>query len=313
MKLDIGLSARARFQAIVHKGDVENPVEKTGWFDNIVLDSGLQRMKVNTWYSGISVGSGNSTPVVTQVGLDSYINRTTTTSVNVTVGSSVDEDSRQYFWQRMTYRFGAGAAAGNISEVGLSWGTGDSLWNRALVKNNLGNPTTITVLSDEYLDISVEIRFYLKYGGTGSFDVLDAIGNVASSHNYSIMPYSRNEPTTGGIGAVSPSHMTLYTGEYTGVIGSPEISGRIGNTGRTSIANSDLLQVSGRFTFDLTSGVGAIKTMVLALSGFGFNTSSPSVLASFGYAFVLDVPIVKTNTERLTVDATINWGRDTGA
>lgn len=60
-------------------------------------------------------------------------------------------------------QFGAGAAAGIITEVGVGWTSGPDggLFARALVKDALGNPTAIEVLSDEYLTITYSLDIHI--------------------------------------------------------------------------------------------------------------------------------------------------------
>lgn len=110
------------------------------------------------WIDRCCVGTGNSNSVVTQTSLDTFKASTTTTQGAIEAGIQVTT-LPYYMWLRSTYRFGEGVAAGNISEIGLGWANAN-LWNRALVKDSNGNPTTITVLADEYLDVITEIRVY---------------------------------------------------------------------------------------------------------------------------------------------------------
>ena len=70
-----------------------------------------------------------------------------------------------YGWKRGTYRFNAGNCTGVLSEVGLTaqnYSTSPSIAMGSLIKDNLGNPTTITKDVDELLDISYEVRLYVK-------------------------------------------------------------------------------------------------------------------------------------------------------
>lgn len=134
-------------------GDIRELAE----FDNLILDSGLDRLGVipsgeKAWNAACQVGAGNSTPIVSQTTLDSFVAGTTTQSSSYSNSGTPD-----YITKRtITYTFGVGVAAGNLSEVGI--GCSDEgtyadgpLFSRALILDSEGDPTTITVLSDEEL------------------------------------------------------------------------------------------------------------------------------------------------------------------
>lgn len=153
MNVQINNSVGARFKLVVRKASTEEITRETEWFKNIVLDTGLNQMSVGTWIDRVRVGSGNSTPVASQTQLDNTIASTTALFGGSGTVSQQTTTSPYYLAANRTYRFAEGVAAGNISEVGCGWGNGLDLWNRALVKDLNGNPTTITVLSDEFLDV----------------------------------------------------------------------------------------------------------------------------------------------------------------
>ena len=103
-------------------------------------------------------GTGNSTPVVSQTILD---NQTGVSSSGIeTYGSTTS--SPYYGYKIFTFRFNQGIAAGNISEIGVGWSgtTPLQLFSRTLIKDINGDPTTITVLADETLDVIYELRLY---------------------------------------------------------------------------------------------------------------------------------------------------------
>lgn len=115
----------ARFKLIVHKGDGV-PIKETGWFNNIVLNSGLARMSVGTWIEYCCVGSGNTAPQVTQTALATLLASTTTQSYTSTeLQTTVTPYYRSV---KVNWRFSEGVAAGNISEVGMGWSS-TALWN----------------------------------------------------------------------------------------------------------------------------------------------------------------------------------------
>ena len=68
---------------------------------------------------------------------------------------------------KLKYRFEAGTATGEISEVGISTrnepsNTGFVLWSRALVTDAFNRPSSLTVLNDEYLDVYYIVKLHIN-------------------------------------------------------------------------------------------------------------------------------------------------------
>lgn len=128
-------------------------------FDNLILDAGLNRLGTGEIASHIQVGSGSSTPTVSQTALDAFVAQTSTV-----LTGDVDTyvaGPPEYINIIRGRRFAEGVAAGNLSEVGIGWTAAPgSLFSRALILDGLGSPTTITVLSDEFLDVEYTLRVY---------------------------------------------------------------------------------------------------------------------------------------------------------
>src|SRR5690606_29989085 len=131
----------------------------TGWFPNLITDVGLDiPCMSSSWVARCVVGTGNTPPSVSDTALVAQIASTSNRIENV--GGS-NQTADRYAFARVTFRFAAGAAAGNIAEIGILGGSGDSvLLSRALILDGSGNPTTLTILSDEVLDATYEIRNY---------------------------------------------------------------------------------------------------------------------------------------------------------
>ena len=259
---------------------------ETGWFHNLVLDAGLVRMTQNTWFDRCCVGAGNSTPIASQSALDSFIASTTT--VQSTTSNWDSTTTPTYIYERRTWRFGQGVAAGNISEVGLGW-ENNALWNRALVKDINGNPTTITVLSDEYLDVVCEVRVYPTNNITGGFSLKDKNGNVVSSHNYTAT-VSLGVGVWGGVSQVKLNGAGL-TGIYNSL-------GSVSNSTSGSTVNSV-------WTLGLNDGNATHNTLYFRYTGiFPGN-------ALWGYKVQFSPNIVKSATQIMTYSVSLVLGRYT--
>ena len=301
MKNEVG----ARFKLVARKASTEEITRESEWFSNIVLDAGLTQMGVGTWVDRCRVGSGNSTPVATQTQLDSVI--ASTTAITGTSTNGVQVTTKPYYnWIKRTYRFAEGVAAGNISEVGLGWGTGTALWNRALIKDLNGSPTTITVLSDEFLDVIVEIRVYPLDSFSGSFNLLSKTGQIVSTHTYQGLPLLGN--TFDATNAVYGSTLIAYSGSMNQVVTiAPSTALGGGVSQNSNIVNG----IKTKSIFGLVSANGNMKSFYLQIGGLGWSPAAGG--NGIGYKFEINPAIVKTNQMELTFTMNLTWGRYTGA
>ncbi|MGH8037090.1 MAG: hypothetical protein ACREPD_05045 [Stenotrophomonas sp.] len=129
------------------------------WFPNLITNAGLNACLANNTTDFIQtcqVGSGSTTPAFTDTALVAMVASSSTEQAHLVGFSS---SAPYYGWRRLTVRFATGVAAGNLSEVGMFGGS--LMYSRALIVDGGGSPTTITVLSDEILDVTYEVRSYV--------------------------------------------------------------------------------------------------------------------------------------------------------
>lgn len=197
MNIESKYSAKGRFKARVigSSGRVKSESE---WSDNVVTNLGIRMLLggATRAYSDIAVsircscGSGNSAPSVNDTVIQSFI----AGSNNITSSSTTFNTSTAPFYAKHEWKFlfDIGDAEGNVSELCIvnddTEPTSSSpVFSRALVRDSAGNPTTITVLEDEYLEVTYELYIYPPAGElTGSFtQVIDGSPQVFT---YSIKP-----------------------------------------------------------------------------------------------------------------------------
>jgi len=163
-------------------GELVKSRDLTGWISNLITDGGLNRMAdYDDWVKYCHVGSGNTVPAVGNTALVSKIASSDAISLHraSTVNGSVPYESYVIY----PYLFGEGVAAGNISEVGVGWvADGSALYSRALVVDTLGDPTTITVLSDEYLEVKYKLTHYPDYADTTGTVIFT--GNIGGTYDF---------------------------------------------------------------------------------------------------------------------------------
>lgn len=171
MKMILKGQMSGRFKLDVIRPDGSK--RSTGWFDNLILDSGLNHVGTKGIGSFAQVGSGSATPLAANTSLQSWI-AGTSGQIGQTEGAS--PTAPYYGWCRRSFRFAAGVAAGNLAEVGIGWGnTGSTLFSRALIRDGLGDPTVLTVLSDEVLDVTYELRCYAPTADVNADIVIDGV------------------------------------------------------------------------------------------------------------------------------------------
>jgi len=142
------------------------------WQQNLITNNGMEQLKTSAASSReyCHVGTGSAVPAFTDTALQSW--RAATNNLNGAEDRGIVVTPTYYYYSRKVYRFATGTASGNLSEVGLASGGSSSsaLFARALIRDSGGNPTTITVLPDEVLDVTYEVRQYV--------DTSDVAGSV---------------------------------------------------------------------------------------------------------------------------------------
>lgn len=174
-----------RFRAVVSKdAECKQVVEDTGFFDNLITNTGMNRVgevttpSFNTLCGRFVVGSGSAVPQFADTTLQNPV-------AFASGDAELDNQSSNYErgWYEITVRhqFRQGQAAGNLSEIGIQHTSASGpLWSRALILDGQGNPTTITVLPDDFLTCYYTLRIMIpKEDAVFNIDVdYDADGIV---------------------------------------------------------------------------------------------------------------------------------------
>lgn len=266
------------------------------WFENLVTDNGLDLFSSGSYLRYCQVGTGSTTPVNGNTALAAKVADTAT----ILASSEGAQSSAPYFcWRRNTYRFSVGVAAGNLAEVGIGASSTANLFSRALILDNMGSPTTITVLSDEVLDVAYELRVYPPvddWEGTVTLDgvVYDVTGRaseVDSSAYWFI----------GDVGdAGSLSYALAFDGAIGPITGAPSGASSFASSVVTGSYSSSSLLQDANMTWVLGDGnfAGGISAIRLR---FGVGT----------YQFGFSPAIPKDNTKILALTVRNSWARKT--
>ena len=155
-KVNIGISGH--FHLVLRKasGEVKQELE----FDNLITDNGLRAIITgNLGTSNAHVGTGTATPTFSDVKLANPLAQTAAGSGAGPV--SYRSRTEPPFWTQMSIKrtFAPGVGTGILTEIGMAPSADLNLVHtRTLIKDANGNPTSITKLADDFLDVTYTIR-----------------------------------------------------------------------------------------------------------------------------------------------------------
>lgn len=324
MQVNMGMAGE--FRVVVKRADGSTKID-TGYQKNLILNQGLDFFGKDSGFmtAYCVVGSGNSAPAYSQNKLDAFLAATGTTGSPAYPVYKTDYDKVRdgnLYKASVTNKYSFTNIVGNISEIGLasdySSPTTYNLCTRALIKDSSGNPTTITVLSGEILDVYYKLwRITDLTDKNTTLNVLDGVGgSVAykvitrpSYVGFNNGPYDYANKVI-GIPAAYRMGGSLNVGADTGELTNADTTFNFVNGGNvSSIAWSPY--VSGSYKRQLTANatVGQLNISIrrfqvqIGFGDFQFRVGKASD----------DSPLVKNNTQTLSIPIEISWGRYEGA
>lgn len=305
--MNVQANATGFFKLEVRKVNEDAPHTVIDWFPNLITNQGLDRLGVGATILYCSVGSGNSTPVAASTGLDSKIG--SSVYRNNTINRGALATAPYYGWVRQSYSFPVNTVVGNLSEVGIGWANGtnnNSLFSRSLIKDESGNPITLSIVADDLLTITYELRLYPTLTdtvgtidtGLGTHTYILRAANVTKGYywngdygEYSAMGYSSNAKTyPTDIGDV----FNQPSGTESGYLGYVE------QQAKPYTAGNYYRDVAFSFGVNSANHAAGIRSLAwLSNSGLG------------ACQIQFDPPIPKTNLQRFDLTLRVSWGRYT--
>jgi len=283
----------------------------TGWFKNVILNQGLDQLGTNgNVLNGYArVGTGTTAPAVTDTQLQAQVAASNSGPSNVTV---VNSGAPNYTTlSTYEYTFTQGAVVGNISEVGVGWATtGATLFSRALIVDNMGVPTTITLTAIDQLTI-----YYRLNASQPTTDTTTSVTISSVSYPYTIRTaLAASFASVGatfqyGYGFTRLNGVLLYgndaalgaiTGQLSGTIIAN--SGNPGFTFTYPAYTPGTYYRDSTFSVDVSTGNDAGGIGGIQLTWGAYNSSLQNQI-------VLPTPIPKTNTQVLTITCRFTWAR----
>ena len=300
MKAKLGMVGFFKFEAVKRDGTKRLLAD---WFPNLILNAGLDRMGTANTLVGVMVGTDSTAPNSAQTSLGAQLAYTTTA-----VGSIVyaADTTNNYLSRIRTQRFAEGVAAGNLTEVGVGWASG-SCFSRALILDGGGSPTTLTVLSDESLDVTYELRIYPMVDdveGTVTLNGIDyatvlrtAYLTGTSADFFFSFALSGGMPQTANMG--NNSFGRTGAGALGNIYSAPGGSGSISASAYApQTYTSGVYEITLRYTWGLLNGSSSF-----------YNILFRTPIGYFKASFTPEIP--KTAANILTLDLTVTWARGT--
>jgi len=254
--------------------------EEHGGSPNLITNTGLDLIGNGYDINQCCVGTGSTAPANTDTALVAQIS-----SAGSFLSSVLSYNLSPEYGQRSSiYRFAAGVAAGNITEVGVKYST--SLYARALILDGVGAPTTITVGGTEVLDITYIQRILPPAADASGSVVINGItyGWVARPANVGSWMNCISGIYVGG---------GLSMTGYAGSIGTRAASPGGSTTGSSVVANA---YTPGSKTRSFTG------TFPIGASTFTFTAATMNAQAFWQFSFDSGgVPKLASQTLALTL------------
>lgn len=304
MKIGVGLKGELRL-VVKHSDGSEHD---TGWFPNLILDAGLDRLGVATpnIYTYCVVGTGTNAPANSDTSLQSF----TATNASALTSSALNTGSANYYVEIVKqYTFTLGAINANIAEIGVGWASGGgSLFSRARILDGGGSPTTLTVTSSDQLIAFYKLSTRPTLTDVGGTLTLSSVGYAFNSRVCDVdnfgagVAYDLGAQRWGPVSIGGGYAETRGTGATMGSItGVP--SG--GTPITTAVAATTAAYVTGNFYNDMTitlspsihNPTGGIKTLFIS-----FDMS-----LRWQWEFTTQIP--KDNTKEMVFGVRLSWAR----
>lgn len=307
--MNLSLGIKGEYEISVFRDGVEREHYE---FQNMLLDVFLDRWSNPTGTQTTSgaycfVGAGTTPPVESNTQLEAFVAQAPgAVSMQYSVGAANEKIGSDY-WAKgtFTFNFNLGQVVGNISEVGIQMSSGVSahtnIDSRALIKDSVGNPITITLTAADQLVVRYKLRLKLPTTQTSGTFTIDSVSTTvtyeclnALSINawslYNMIPPYSSRPNAG---VFSTSALR----------NNPEL-GRPTSNGSTGIVTSTVTKIAPgikKYTFTIpVSGIPSVGSTFTYLSMEPASAISTSGdISQFGLHF--NPAVTKTNEQTMTI------------
>lgn len=292
-------------------------------FDNVITDIGLDRIGTAAAGSYCFVGTGTSTPTVSDNGLQSplaYISGPIENINPLILGVAPLYETTN----AQRYRFNAGVAVGNLTEVGIGWFQGavslhnHRVFSRARIVDGAGNPITLTVLADEVLDVWYYKTFYPYMGADVVQNVvISGVNYTFTSRHFNLgtnQTLSGNLTSSQGAGISATGYTGTAVGTPPSLAANTASTGLLTRGGGQSFTVTQNAYVSNSRTASATLSASLTQVnLTYGIRGLEQCASppgaSPSGIMYCWWQTTISPAIPKDNTKVLSFGTSVGWNR----
>lgn len=280
------------------------------WQDNLITNGGMNKLAggvgSGSFMSAVRVGSGSTAPAFTDTALVAHVASVAADTAVVSI-NAVAADAAPFMGAQMTYTFPVGAAAGNLTELGLAGNTslsGYPLYTRALFKDGSGNPVTIVVGADEQLVITYILRLYIPKVSSSA-----VLLNAGNSTNYTITMLPMEIDSDNGMStfvsagmyssAVGAVNAPIFYGALSGTLG-PIDGTPPGTVTNPIMSMTPAAYVPDSYRRDVTYMYALTQANFSDIGTFVHSNNSQGYYAPVRWQWTVSPKITKTNLQTLS-------------
>lgn len=309
-----------------YKADTNELIQEIGPFDNLITNQGLNRVGTDFFAERLFIGTGTAPPAVTDTKLGTFLNYTQGFAPSQNWNAAILRGGPPEYWVQGagTWRFNAGAATGTLTEVGVGWfepggftAPNHRVSSRALIVDSGGSPISITVLPDEYLDVTYSLRYYPYVGP----DVVQTV--VISGVNYTFTTRALGVESSSycSVNAIAGMNWSGQTELKTGTAaGTPPALAGITATSMLNQGTTTYVPTTKNTYVDSSLSISAVFSAGLTQANMTYGirgiisavTNSANSQGSFinsTFQSTISPAIPKDNTKILQFGASMSWSR----
>lgn len=281
------------------------------WQDNLITNSGMDTFGTTTPFGGyLRVGTGTTPPAVTDTAL---ANQVASTSTSLVLANTYPVAVGVY-----TANFPVGAAAGVLTELALSGSASGNISTHAQFVDAGGAPTSVTVLPDEQLIVTYNVR--MAYN---TADVVTTVTDPVTGVVYTVTTRPR-DMWSGGAGSQEAqgsglantrlemfraNQLAAYYGPASelGPANGSQTGGTLASMAPITVSNA--AYAPGSYAAQQTVTVPVTSLNFADMSSFLSGVSNPGYTFPMRYKFGVSPKISKTSSQSLTLTFNYSWAR----
>lgn len=314
MNINVNISLAGRYRLVAKNSAGEERV-LADWFDNIVLDQGLDQIMPWDVTGSCAVGSGTNVPSATDVALQTQLAKTEY-STGYTMGAGTGTPA--YSFLRKVFRFEAGEVSGLISEIGVGrinyLNPELQCFSRALVKDENGDAAAVQVGIDDTLEVTFEFRLYPS--------PVDVVGNFTidgANYSYTLRAANARSFPLGQYGSASLAQLVSKSAiaaddfeliPYDYLNGPYDPFNPLDPLSNYPDGASTALAASTEWKDEYVSGTYYRDAEILFdFTQANFANGIKGISSGLQYQMIFSPAIPKTASNRLRLTLRLTWGR----